>query len=279
MEPHLSKIVSELMNEDSIGWSMKEWLRCVSIRLEEQDMEIPEDESFKSILKQIIMIQAAQLAPTQEESMVMETSSLQIGSMEETDLETAPQYEDLHDDAEAVLNRMKTKKSKKTKGKSVKRSRGVQKKVQKEPRDGLSPAPQVKDDTSDHEGNSPARTDSDASDSDLDSGDEVLDVRNIISGKGRSLRKEHQQQTKPEMTYAEAVAAAQQKIISEEVQAVQIAERELTEAELHRKALIEMDEDEREEMAERLRTLALQGIRKQVLPMLQRARRQVEEIP
>ena len=275
------------MNEDSIGWSMKEWTRCVSNQLESQGMEIPDDENFKLVLKELIMIQAAQIAPTLEETL----PSFQTSSFTETDPETAPQYEDNQDndddDAEAVLDRKKMKKSRtKAKGtKSVKRSRedkfqkrATQERVRTSPRNN-TPENSMEDHSSDDAGgNSPTRTDSDASDSDrMDSGDEELDVRNIISTKGRSLRKEPTQpKAKPEMTYAEAVAEAQQKIVNEELQAVQSAERALTEAELHRKALIEMDEEEREEMAERLRAMAIKGIRRQVLPMLRRAQRQVD---
>ena len=80
------------------------------------------------------------------------------------------------------------------------------------------------------------------------------------------------------MTYAEAVAEARQKVVSEEMEAVQSAERVLTEAELHRKELIEMDEEQREEMTERLRELALQEIKRQVVPMLRQARRQVRNV-
>ena len=275
------------MSEDSIGWSMKECMRCVSNQLENQGMEIPEDEDFKSVLKELIMIQAAQIAPKQEETL----PSFQMSSFTETDPETAPQYEDNQDnddddDAEDVLDRKKMKKSrKKGKGtKSVKRAREVklpkratQERVRTSPRN--TPEASMEDhSTDDAGGNSPTRTDSDASDSDhMDSGDEELDVRNIISTKGRSLRKDPTQpKAKSEMTYSEAVAEAQQKIVNEELQAVQSAERALTEAELHRKALIEMDEEEREEMTERLRAMAIKGIRRQVLPMLRRAQRQVD---
>ena len=283
MESLLSSVVNELMNEDSIGWSMKEWMRCVTLQLEEQGMEIPEDESFKSILKEKIMMQAAMIAPTQEETPM---SSFEMTTLPETEQETAPQYEhedvnddDIDDDAEAVLNRKKTKKNRrKPKGKSMKRSRDqVTKRAIAKPAVEHGHHESLEQDASDDAGgDSPTRTDSHASDSELDSGDEVLDVRNIISTKGRSLRKEPQQsRAKPEMTYAEAVVEAQQKVISEEMQAVQSAERALTAAELHRKALIEMDEEEREEMADRLRAMALRGIRREVLPMLRQARRQV----
>lgn len=41
-------------------------------------------------------------------------------------------------------------------------------------------------------------------------------------------------------SYSEVVAELQQKVVSEEIQAVQEADRDLTAAELHRKELVDM---------------------------------------
>ena len=245
------------MDEQSIGWSMKEWMRCVSHRLEESGTEVIQDDDFKSLLKEVIMKYAAQLVPTQEESQLMS-----VAPVEEE--ETAPQYA-YEGDEENVLARPK-------KSKSVRRPRKNKKKDQ-QPIE-RSPAPSQGD--KDLEESSQSASES--SEGGVDSGDEVLDVRDIISSKRRVLRRDAQPKEGQKMTYAEAVAEARQKVVSEEMEAVQSAERVLTEAELHRKELIEMDEEQREEMTERLRELALQGIKRQVVPMLRRARRQVRNV-
>ena len=186
------------MDEQSIGWSMKEWVRCVSLRLEESGTEVMQDDDFKSLLKEVIMKYAAQLVPTQEESQLMS-----VAPVEEE--ETAPQYA-YEGDEENVLARPKKSKSVRRPRKNTKRDKQIER----------SPAPSQGD--KDLEESSQSASES--SEGGVDSGDEVLDMRDIISSKRRVLRRDAQPKEGQKMTYAEAVAEARQKVVSEEMEAV-----------------------------------------------------------
>jgi hypothetical protein len=273
MESRIEELIMEYMNLESFQWNIKKWYLTISNQLmiesesqmESQDRFMGMDEIFKSFVMDNVLKYAATMMPSTQDE---EGTGLDA-------MDPSQDNEDKESDAEESFHR---KPKKKNSYKSMKLSKSKSKKSSKN-NNGWKTSNEesttrkektklkrlnINDDddiAGGSDSDTPAVEDENsvtASVSDkeeADSGDEMMDTRNIISTTGRSSRKTSTKPKVKALTYAETVAEMQQKIVSEELQAVVSAERELTEAEVHRKELIEIDEDEKEEMVEKLKSL------------------------